>query len=432
LPEADRKKVAGARLVFTRNPAWPAARLSVPEWLELARAVRELLLGARALVAADLLAGSAAGEITVGAELSKRWTDADDSLSAAVTTLREMFTITSADRSKLESAGLPKSQVEGLTNLLDLPAAADWEVVASSLDLDARLDATKLLAGIRAFSGYGLTGGLPDARSLATEGDAACLAAQARRLTATAADRLGAAAAQPDDLHRLEALFGGMRVLPVFPPEQSSLDAFLARRAVKDAGPVVVHSWFRQVAGVREGAGRLDMALLYAEAAAGYQPTFEIAQFPIPPNGQTDRWVGLPALPSTPFPAARTSIVCHTFEELDFKQDPSAITLSGLLVDDWVETVPGNKEVTGLTFHYDAPGAQAPQAILLAVPPAPGIGWDVALIESTLHQTLELAKLRTVDLETLPSLGHLLPALLLAQNVGGDSQGDTVATSLQQ
>jgi hypothetical protein len=432
LPEADRKKVVGARLVFTRNLAWPAARLSVPEWLELARAMREVLLGARALGAADLLERSAAGEITFGAELSKRWTDAEASLNAAITTLRGMFVITNADHSKLESAGLPKSQVVSLTNLLDLPATADWEAVASALELDTRLDASKLLAGIRAFAGYGLTGGLPDARSLATRGDAARLAAQARRLIATAADRRAEAAARSDDLRRLEALFGGMRVLPVFSPEQSSLDAFLARRAATDAGPVAVHRWFGQVARIREGAGRLDMALLYAQAAAGYHTMFEVAQFPLSAAGQTDRWIGLQAMPNTRFPSGRTSIVCHTTVEIDFNKAPSAITLSGLLVDDWVETVPGTKEVTGLTFHYDAPGAQAPQAILLAVPPAPGIGWDVALIEKTLQQTLELAKMRAVDLETLPGLGHLLPALLLAQNTGGDPQGDTVATSLQQ
>jgi hypothetical protein len=39
----------------------------------------------------------------------------------------------------------------------------------------------------------------------------------------------------------------------------------------------------------------------------------------------------------------------------------------GLLVDMWTETVPADSRQLRVTFHYDAPGARAPQAVLLAV-----------------------------------------------------------------
>ena len=44
--------------------------------------------------------------------------------------------------------------------------------------------------------------------------------------------------------------------------------------------------------------------------------------------------------------------------------------LVGVVCDEWAETVPGGAETTGITFHYDAPGARPPQSLLLAVPPA--------------------------------------------------------------
>ena len=42
----------------------------------------------------------------------------------------------------------------------------------------------------------------------------------------------------------------------------------------------------------------------------------------------------------------------------------------GFVCDAWNEVVPSERETTGVSFHYDAPGARPPQAILLAVPPA--------------------------------------------------------------
>ena len=54
--------------------------------------------------------------------------------------------------------------------------------------------------------------------------------------------------------------------------------------------------------------------------------------------------------------------------------------------------------------------------------------WDAATLETILNETLDLAKLRTVSYDALSHLGHFLPALLLANNVGGDPKGDTVSS----
>ena len=88
-----------------------------------------------------------------------------------------------------------------------------------------------------------------------------------------------------------------------------------------------------------------------------------------------------------------------------------------------------------MAFHYDAPGASPPQAVLLAVSPDARERWSTELLEETLAEALSLTHLRAVDLEALhPSdpddmtdVGQLLPAAHLATNV---SVGDAIATDL--
>ena len=98
----------------------------------------------------------------------------------------------------------------------------------------------------------------------------------------------------------------------------------------------------------------------------------------------------------------------------------------GLLVDEWNEIIPFPAEQTALAFHYDDPGAEAAQAVLIAVPPTDAANWDLETLLDTLNETLDLAKLRAVDGELLP-FGQLLPAIYMASN----PRTDTVSTDLR-
>jgi hypothetical protein len=71
--------------------------------------------------------------------------------------------------------------------------------------------------------------------------------------------------------------------------------------------------------------------------------------------------------------------------------------------------------------------ASAPQAILLAVGSDDRPEWDLDTLEATVLETLELAKLRTVDLTALAEAGQFLPALYFAHNAAGD----TIATDFR-
>jgi hypothetical protein len=102
---------------------------------------------------------------------------------------------------------------------------------------------------------------------------------------------------------------------------------------------------------------------------------------------------------------------------------------AALVIDEWTETIPNAVETTGLTFNVNDPTARAPQAILLGVQPDTSESWTLPSVEGTLLDAIEMAQLRTVDPDSLGNVGHFLPALLLAINLGS-STPDTISTDL--
>ena len=217
-----------------RDPAWTPDQLSLAEFLELARAVRELLEGARPLDARDL---AVPGPTT------------DPGIDAA-----------------------------------DLAARA---AIATGALADAR---TKLSAA--------LAGGTPDALSAALA-RAAKLGVSAPPEAAGAAlteldRRAAAAAAATTDAARVAAVLGdGFRLLPrVTAAAAAEFVGSLADSATLQGGdPLASVTWLQRAAHVRDGASRLETALMYGEATAGGQPLrLRVAQLP----RAGDRWVGLP------------------------------------------------------------------------------------------------------------------------------------------
>jgi hypothetical protein len=105
--------------------------------------------------------------------------------------------------------------------------------------------------------------------------------------------------------------------------------------------------------------------------------------------------------------------------------------LAGLLLDQWDEMIPSATASTGVSFQYDGPSSQAPQCLLLAVPAQRGTAaksWDVADLAAIVYDTLDLAKVRAVDLDAMRAtsgtetetsgIGWALPGLLLPRDPG--------------
>ena len=68
------------------------------------------------------------------------------------------------------------------------------------------------------------------------------------------------------------------------------------------------------------------------------------------------------------------------------------------------------RHASGIAFNADAPGARAPQALLLAVSPD-GERWNVERVLGVLQETLDLARLRLVTLERTNGIARVLPAI---------------------
>jgi hypothetical protein len=96
--------------------------------------------------------------------------------------------------------------------------------------------------------------------------------------------------------------------------------------------------------------------------------------------------------------------------------------VAGLVIDEWTEAISSKTEITGVAFHCETPGAQAPQAAMIAVPPDQSAPlWTPEMVEQTLVEALGLAKIRTVDSDCLTDIGQLLPALYFANNQNNDA-----------
>jgi hypothetical protein len=365
-------------LVLARDPAWPIDRLSIDELMTVAASCRALITGARAATAADLTSPDQTVDPAIDTdELQTRADQAGVALNAA----RTHF----GDGTAAEAA---------------LLGAAQFGVVGAVPSID------------------------PTAWPAQAEQARAELDARAARLTKHEAGftRTGAAAAvlRDHDVARLKIIFGaGFPVAAclkaafagTLAPLFARSDALLGARQLE---PV---TWLTRAAHVRAGAARLAEAMVHAEALSSSAPlTPVVAQLPVVAN---DVWAGL-SLPAGARAADRLSLVAV---------GATAGARAALVIDEWSETIPNATETTGVAFHVDDPTACAPQAILVGVQPDTSAEWTLPSVESTLLDAIEMAHLRAVDPDTLGDIGHFLPALLFAVNIG-DGPPDTISSDL--
>lgn len=398
------------RLFFARDDmAWRADDVSVPEALEIARAFHDLITGAALLDQRALAQPGSIDDPAIDQE------DLQRRAEGAITGLKTAY--------------------QRLAQLHNTMAYANLD---------------DLRAALVALARFGVPGAVPPAPQGATDEARTVLHDQASRILVQVQSQLdqielrqtntngilGAAfdriSPNMDEYTELQliclrAVFGrDFCALPRFSTDQTQLGAAIdIRRQTKDAGPDATIPWFQRIARVRDGAAGLHEVLLYAETiGAADTLDFQVAQLPLPASdAEPDRWA---ALATDDLQGGKLSLVIHA--PLAFAPEKS---LAGLLIDAWDEVVPNRTETTAVAFHYDGPGAEAPQAILLAIPPDLSAPWDVETLAALINEALDLTKLRAVDPSALADqtdLGHYLPAAYFARNQGGDPAGDTIAT----
>ncbi len=210
--------------------------------------------------------------------------------------------------------------------------------------------------------------------------------------------------------------------LPVLrPTDPARLAAPLGAREALLGGaagdPGAVAAWLHRAALVRPGLDPLSALLMGAEAAGADVPgALRVVQLPHQ-AGRT--WVALPFGSEGPPVPGTVGIVLHAPDGLD-----PAAGGSGVVLDAWSETVPEASETTAVTFHYDAPGARAPQTMLLAVHPDPDPAtWDFEALVGCVHEAMDLARLRTLGPKELAAFSTFLPALYLPDAYSRDTPG---------
>jgi hypothetical protein len=364
--------------------SWPSDVLPLDDALELAAAVANVLGGSRAASAGDLAATTTTTTTgTNEAELATRAQAIVTKFGSDADVLRARLTEAKANPSRLTIGRLR-------TALVSL-ASYGLAMTQEALRVDTGPQANDPDAGGRAL--------LTVADLVATE-------------VATIRERLTRADATATE--RIQAVFGSQfTVTPLFvPTAPAELGAAIAASARpdflgRDRGAPL--AWLQRIGRSRERCARLTLALLYGHTpASGHR--LDVAQLP-----EARRWIALPFDDGSP-PAAATSLVVHSHTPVKMDEP-----LAGLLVDEWVEFVPRRSVTTGIATHIDEPGARAPQALLLAVPPDPGESWSLDALIAVVNEAADLARIRTVAPDEVPWIGRIAPGLYFADNRRDDT-----------
>jgi hypothetical protein len=297
--------------------------------------------------------------------------------------------------------------------------------------LRAALERASELAGGEALPGA-VAGGVSETEALRARADGlrerleAALGRAREALagaTVPARDTDGSAeAAAPEDV--AGQLLAAIRIAlgdhqPVLPLHSLARPAELAasladRAAVLDGDETAPIAWLHRAALVRPDLDQLCGLLTHAEAAGtDVASQLVVAQLPHEPGA---RWCALPFGDGEPPPTGTAGHVVVAPDGFD-----PAAPLAGLAVDAWAEAIPDREHTGGVAFHYDAPGARPPQAIVLAVHPHPDPKrWQLDLLVETVNETADLARLRSLSLAEVDGFAGVVPALYLPTNYTRD------------
>lgn len=213
-------------------------------------------------------------------------------------------------------------------------------------------------------------------------------------------------------------------VLPeIVPGSADDLASSLASDLLGGAGVGRIEQWVEQTAEVRPAVATLEDSLhaveAWTESDRGFaKPAFALSVAQVP-HADSRSWVALGdgekvGEPPVGDPARETwprsplSLVLASFGDMPQFDPPagdaSRVVTAGVLVDEFSELKPDREVPTSIAFQYDAPGAQAPQALLLAVPSriedSPG-PWTLRELAEIVTDTMDLAKVRAVDPDAL-------------------------------
>jgi len=237
-------------------------------------------------------------------------------------------------------------------------------------------------------------------------------------------------------------------VLPPFVPDNhQDLKDLLGADLLAGLGDERVRLWLQQAAQAHLPLRELEDTMMMANAWRlgndALALTLKVIQLPYE---QGNKWLALDdeemgtAMHGDPEANRNTLSIVAAIgngQEIKLEDDTGApLPVAGLLLDQWDETIPSREVDTSIAFQYDAPNSQAPQSLLLAVPSQrDSKPWTIDELANIVYDTMDLAKVRAVDLDAMwkneqnipagPGVGLVFPALMF------DTKPITTSISLQ-
>lgn len=313
-------------------------------------------------------------------------------------------------------------------------------------DSDTHIDTVSLRATLEQVALYGVDGAYPESL-IDVDGDSVILAGalveRARAAVGKLKKRIEDAEiikqelvkAPPNHLRwdvpeRLASIaFGGFTLIP-----RNSVSGYMnvPRPYIAEGmgtRRIEIERWIAQAARAHPSLERWRLVCQLVQLLNA-RPSVDVLQFPPrQPNSLPERWLALDFGPQGEriLPEdGQISLVVYL--------DGTANTpISGLLLAEWAERISRDEEITSIAFPHDAPAAQAPQVIFVAVAPPSATNWTEELLGETLSDAFGLVKLRGIDPDILNSLTNfpladLLPGVLLAANAPPNDPSGVIST----
>ena len=387
---ADAAADASFTIVYTADPAWDRATTrSFPELLDLANAAARFIGGTRTLGPDDVV------------------------LPETVDKSRgDVTTATGEAQSRVQAA---------FAALASAQAALTSAVNATPTDPSA------VRGALRQVSMLGVAAAFPAFVAGAQEGSVAPLPLlqQATSALTELASRVTAYNGAADPPSQARAVFGrdfqlvlGFSYATATPTGAELAQAVAYGPSMLSSDKHAIDRWMTGTMRVRDALARWRMLRVLADASGPRAPSWTVAQLP---HDAGASWIGLPPKTNEVRISGKLSLVFHaTSGAIDLSQSSF-----GLFVDEWVETIPNASEHTGIMFKHDDTAGEAPQTILIAVPPTTAANWDFDSLVAIINETLDLAKIRGLDQTALDPDAQLIPAIFLAASAG-DSAISTV------
>ena len=393
-----------------RGATWPLGRRTFFEIAALLGSVQEMLGKARPAGAHDLQADEALVEPAAAGAVD--W-DADEVKVRLEESMTRLRALGKSLMTALNGGIAPVEDVEAID-------ARAWVTAHDAAFFEPPHAVSSLLALsalVLAATGFGVQLVLPPVRFETVDAVARGIRAAVSNAFVQVASRLrkaGELLASGDPRKLLDAsaaAFGrGFLLVPQFSPDAATTARIrtdlTTATLLRNAGAFAMDGWMQGCAAVRESLACLLQVHAVAEAFGATLPSPLPAQLP---SVEGDYWLGLAYPPGWQPSGHKLSLIMLDPTAWDFGSSGFA----ALHLDEWTETIPNRSETTGIAFHYEQPDATPPQALLLAVPPKQRGKWQWDDLVHTLHDTLEVARNRTVELDHLGDevYAQILPAV---------------------